>query len=327
MYGRWLERQGRVVILDDGRAQRRADYTKALVMYRRILSEFAEGESRFRDEAKNAVERITSPTVSVQVSNVFLPDSEVEFALSWRNVKSIDLTLSSIDLTSDVNLGASPSWLRIDHPPPCARIRNWKKRPKTRAITSPGSDRIRIDPKLPAGAYLLQARAAATSERALVLITDASIVVRTDTSKMVVFACNALTGAPIANARLSCWERHGENGHDVAHSFDATTNADGLAEVGLGAGAVHEHLRSHRPGQRPAGICHGFEGRTVRRTRVSGASTPTPIGPPIAPRKPCSGNSRRGDSMGRRPRIPLAPRFITRSLIRAGRKSPTDRRS
>ena len=233
MYGRWLERQGRVVIVDDGRAERRPDYTKALIAYRRILSEFAEGESRFRDEAKNAVERITSPTVSVQVSNVFLPDSEVEFALSWRNVKSIDLTLSSIDLTKDVNLNASPSWLAAITPTPGAQIRNWKKETEDKGDHEPGSDHIRIDPKLPAGAYLLEANGGGTHERALVLITDASIVMRTDMSKVVVFACSALTGAPIANARLRIWERHGEDGHDVANSFDAMTNTDGLAEVGL----------------------------------------------------------------------------------------------
>jgi hypothetical protein len=235
MYGRWLERQGRVVILDDGRAQRLPDYTKALVTYRRILTEFADGESRFRDEAKNAVDRITKPTISVQVSNVFLPDSEVEFALSWRNVKSIDLTLSSIDLTSDVNLVTSPSWLASITPPPGARIRNWKKETDDKGDHVPGFDRIRIDPKLPAGAYLLQASSGTESERALVLITDASIVMRTDTSKAVVFACNALTGAPIAKAHLRLWERHGENGRDVTKSFDATTNADGLAEVSLGS--------------------------------------------------------------------------------------------
>ncbi len=234
MYGRWLERQGRVVINDDGRAQRLPDFTKALLIYRRILSEFANGESRFRDEARNAIDRITNPTISVQVSNVFLPDSEVEFALSWRNVKSIDLTLSSIDLTNDVNLGTSPSWLASITPPPGARIRNWTKQTDDKGDHVPGSDRIRIDPKLPAGAYLLQAGSGTESERALVLITDATIVMRTDTSKTVVFACNALTGAPVAKARLKLWERHEENGHDVAHSFDATTNADGLAEVSLG---------------------------------------------------------------------------------------------
>jgi hypothetical protein len=232
-YARWLEQQGRVVILDDGQAQRRPDYPNALVYYRRFLGEFAEGESRFHEEAKQAVDRITKPSVAVQVSNVFLPDSEVELGLSWRNVKSIELTLSAIDLTRDPHLGTSPDWLSSITPPPSARVRTWKKETEDKGDHEPGSARIRIDPKLPAGAYLLQANDGGATERALVLITDATVVVRSEASKAVVFACSALTGAPLPNARVRLWERHSENGRDVARSFEATTNADGLAEVGL----------------------------------------------------------------------------------------------
>ena len=232
-YGRWLEQQGRVVILDDGQAQRRPDYTKALATYRRILAEFAKGETRFHEEAAAAVDRITKSAVSVQVSNVFLPDSEVEFDLAWRNVTSIGLSLSAIDLTRDAHLDAAPNWLASITTPPSARLRTWKKETEDKGDHEPGVARVRIDPKLPPGAYLLQADGGGTAERALVLITDATVVIRSDASKAVVFACSALTGAPIANARVRLWERHGENGRDVARSFDATTNADGLAEVGL----------------------------------------------------------------------------------------------
>ncbi|HSY52364.1 MAG TPA: alpha-2-macroglobulin family protein, partial [Thermoanaerobaculia bacterium] len=232
-YARWLEQQGRVVILDDGRAQRRADYANALVYYRRVLSEFAKGESRFYEEAKGAVGRITSPSASVQVSNVFLPDSEVEFNLTWRNVKSIELSLSAIDVTRDPHLDTSSNWLASIAATPSARIRTWTKETEDKGDHEPGSARVRIDPKLAPGAYLLQANGGGATERALVLITDATVVVRNDESKSVVFACSALTGAPIPNARVRLWERHGENGHEVARSFDATTNADGLAEVGL----------------------------------------------------------------------------------------------
>jgi uncharacterized protein YfaS (alpha-2-macroglobulin family) len=233
MYGRWLERQGRVVILDDGRAQRRPDYTKALTIYRRILDEFADGESRFRDEAKNAADRIANPTVSVQVSNVFLPDSEVEFELSWRNVNAINLTISAIDLTRDVHLDASQNWLESITAPPSARLRNWKKSTDDEGDHEPRTARLRIDLQLAPGAYLLQASGGGSAARALVLVTDANIVLRTEASKAVVYACNALTGAPLANARVRLWERHNEAGRDAAKSFDATTNSDGLAEVAL----------------------------------------------------------------------------------------------
>ncbi len=232
-YARWLEQQGRVIIREDGQAQRRPDYTAALAAYRRILSEFTEGESRFWPQAKEGVDRITRPSVSVDVSNVFLPDSEAEFTLQWRNVKSIDLTLSAIDLTRDARLGASESWLQSIDVPTSGALRTWKKETEDKGDHEPGSARMRIDPKLPPGAYLLQANGGGNKERALVLVTDVTVVVRNEASKDVVFACNALTGAPLANARVKLWERYVENSHNISHSFDATTNADGLAEVGL----------------------------------------------------------------------------------------------
>jgi uncharacterized protein YfaS (alpha-2-macroglobulin family) len=232
-YARWLEQQGRVVIRDDGQAQRKPDYTAALAMYRRILSEFKDGQSQFWEEARDAVDRITKPAVSVEVSNVFLPDSEIEFELQWRNVKSIDLTLSAIDLTSDVRLDTTGNWLDTIAEPKSGILRTWKKETEDKGDHEPGSARIRIDPKLPPGAYLLQANAPGNRERALVLVTDATVVVRNEASKAVVYACNALTGAPLANARVRIWERHDENRHPVVHSFEATTNVDGLAEVAL----------------------------------------------------------------------------------------------
>jgi len=147
-------------------------------------------------------------------------------------VKSIDLALSSIDLTRDARLEASEAWLDTVTAPNGA-LRTWKKETEDKGDHEPGSARIRIDPKLPPGAYLLQANAPGNKERALVLVTDATVVVRTEASKAVVYACSALTGAPLANARVKLWERHDEDSHSVSHSFDATTNADGLAEVGM----------------------------------------------------------------------------------------------
>ncbi len=232
-YARWLEQQGRVVIREDGQAQRKPDYIAALTAYRRILSEFTEGETRFWEEAREAVDRIIKPSVFVQVSNVFLPDSEAEFELQWRNVKSIDLTLSAIDLTSDARLNTTEDWLDTIIEPKSGVLRTWKKETEDKGDHEPGSARMRIDPKLPPGAYLLQADGGGNGERALVLVTDVTVVVRNEASKTVVYACNALTGAPLANARVKLWERHDENNHNIAHSFDATTNADGLAEVGL----------------------------------------------------------------------------------------------
>jgi len=70
---------------------------------------------------------------------------------------------------------------------------------------------MRIDPKLPPGAYLVQGDASGNKERALILVTYATVVVRNEASKTVVYACNALTGAPLADARVRLWNGHDEN--------------------------------------------------------------------------------------------------------------------
>jgi len=229
---RWLEEQGRVIIREDGQAVRRPDYPGALAMYRRLMTEFTLGESRFYQEARTAVDRITQPSVAVQVSNVFLPDSEAEFALEWRNVTSVDFTLSAVDLTRDPHFEHSQDWLSSIASASSARIRSWRKETGDKGSHEPGSERVRIDPRLPPGAYLLEANGAGRPSRALILVTDATVIIRSAAAKTVVYACNAVTGAPLANARVRLWERHRDS-HDVANSFEATTNSDGLAEVAL----------------------------------------------------------------------------------------------
>src|SRR5688572_19275195 len=84
------------VVVEDGEVQRRADYPRAIELYRRLLTELAKGESPYRDNAQHAIDEIINPTVGVSVAGTFLPDSEQEVLLTWRNVKRIELTLTSV---------------------------------------------------------------------------------------------------------------------------------------------------------------------------------------------------------------------------------------
>ena len=59
---------------------------------------------------------------------------------------------------------------------------------------------MRIEGKLPVGAYLLEAGVVRFHARDLFLITDASLVLKSSAKQALVYFCNALTGAPIANA-------------------------------------------------------------------------------------------------------------------------------
>ena len=97
-----MEGQGKIIPLANGCWSVEPDYAKALELFRRFTNEFAKGETRYWDDAKNQIKNITDPEVNVSVGNVFLPDSEIQYQLNWRNVKRITLTLYATELNRDV---------------------------------------------------------------------------------------------------------------------------------------------------------------------------------------------------------------------------------
>src|ERR1044072_6980093 len=102
-YAEWMGNYGSVQPLEDGQLQEQPDYEKALELYRRLLREFSKGETRYYDQALEQIKNITEASMSIAVSNIFLPDSELMYALNARNVRRIDLALYKIDLTRDVH--------------------------------------------------------------------------------------------------------------------------------------------------------------------------------------------------------------------------------
>jgi len=64
------------------------------------------------------------PTVQVVVPSVFLPDSEIQYHVTWRNIARIDFTLTRIDLTRDVRFAEKIQQRRLaasDHSEAAAR--------------------------------------------------------------------------------------------------------------------------------------------------------------------------------------------------------------
>ena len=101
-YAEWMNSNGVIRQLDDGQWQQEVDYVKALELYRRLTKEFAKGETRYYDQAQQQIKNITTPTIGLGVSNIFLPDSELQFGLNARNVRRVDFALYRVDLTRDV---------------------------------------------------------------------------------------------------------------------------------------------------------------------------------------------------------------------------------
>ncbi|HEX4647075.1 MAG TPA: alpha-2-macroglobulin, partial [Verrucomicrobiae bacterium] len=236
-YAEWMMNNGRVITLKDGGWSQEPDYKTALEMFRRLVKEFKKGETRYYDQAEQQIKGITEPQVQVSVANVFLPDSEIQYSLNWRNVKKIDLALYPVDLTRDVQLaGQDPrrnDWLQSIDLPGREKIKSWSRDTKDKGDYKPGADTVHLDGKLPAGAYILEVRGGGKSSRDLVLVTDASMVLKTSGRQALVYTCNAMNGSPLDDAEVKLWERYYENNEWHWRESSKKGNSDGIAVFDL----------------------------------------------------------------------------------------------
>ena len=241
-YAQWMHDVGPMREID-GQWRTQPDYPKALALFRRLTREFVKGETRYFDQAIQQINSITSPSLGVGVSNIFLPDSELQFQLSARNVRSVTFALYAIDLTRDIPGGDSldkdegtgelVNWISRISTGGKQSVRTWTKTFDT-ADYKPVSEQSRVEGKLPMGAYLLEATSdvATVKARDILLVSDASIVLKSSGTQALAFFSNALTSAPIANANLTLWENYYDNGSHWRR-LRATTNAEGLAKFSL----------------------------------------------------------------------------------------------
>ena len=101
-YAAWMAQSGNIRQVSAGNWQQEPDYVKALELLRRLTREFSKGQTRYYDQAIEQIKQIVEPSITVAVSNTFLPESELQFTLAARNVNRIDFALYRIQLTTDV---------------------------------------------------------------------------------------------------------------------------------------------------------------------------------------------------------------------------------
>jgi len=230
----WICTSGRETRTEDGARRHEPDYPAALTLYRRLVRVYSNGETRYHDDALRRIEEITAPDLGIAVSSFFLPGSEIEFHLSWRNVSEVDLALYPIDLSTDANFSGdddSRSWLdRVTLPGrPASRV--WSRPTHDAGDHVPGQQTVTLDPALPTGAYVLEARASGERVRELILVTGAALVTKTTGAQALVYVCDALSGAPREGARISLWARSYENRAWGWQHLRGTSDADGLAKL------------------------------------------------------------------------------------------------
>jgi len=258
-FAEWMQSQGRTIVLPDGNWRQEPDYVKALELFRRLVSEFQKGETRYWDQAQQQIKNITNPQLGVSVGNIFLPDSEIQYHLNWRNVKSIELALYPVELAREVNLNESGThWLHTIEVSKLERLKSWSHDTKDKGDYKPGNEAVRLEGKLKPGAYVLEAKAGGQKARDLILVTDASLVLKTSGRQALVYFCNALNGSPLANGKVKLWERWRENNTYRVREQSKETGQDGIAVFDLAtrqnnnleifASAIVNDRQAFRPG-------------------------------------------------------------------------------
>jgi uncharacterized protein YfaS (alpha-2-macroglobulin family) len=241
-YAEWMNNAGTIRPAGDGQWRQQRDYAKALELLRRLVREFRKGETRYFDQAEALILEITRPRLGVGVSNIFLPGSEVQFGLNARNVKRVDFALYKFDMVRDVRFSRAAdtdegeteneTWIQ-KLPITGPAVKSWSKNIETSEPYEPFDEQVRVNGQLPAGAYLLEAKSGSLSAREVVLVTDASLVIKASNRQGLLFFADAITGAPLANANVALWESYYVNNKWHWRRLRQTTNADGLAHFAL----------------------------------------------------------------------------------------------
>jgi alpha-2-macroglobulin len=230
--GVFLEERGDLVQRADGGEEWRPDYAGAVARYKQLRSELKKGETRYHDEAGERIRRITAPELSVGVDRFFVPGSEVQYHLRWRNVKEVELALYPVDLTRDVERDAggedrSPSdfvgRLRLAGGAPAVR---WTYATGDEGEHRPGHQALVVKDPPAAGAYVLVARGGGEESRELVLVSDVVLSAKAVGGKVLGWLTDLESGKPIQEARVFLWERwHDGSWHQ--RTAEGVTGADG----------------------------------------------------------------------------------------------------
>lgn len=228
-YAEWMVSYGNVIPLADGNWRQEPNYVKALELFRQLVKEFDKGETRYWEQAQQQIKSITEVQVGVGVQNIFLPDSEIQYYLNWRNVKRVDFALYAVELNRDVNLHDDQGWLHSVKTSGLEKIKTWSHETADAGDYKPGNNTLHLEGKLKPGAYLLEANGGGKSSRDLVLVSDATLLLKASGKQALVYFCNALEGEPLGAAKIKLWERWHDGNRWQVRESEKTADKDGIA--------------------------------------------------------------------------------------------------
>jgi uncharacterized protein YfaS (alpha-2-macroglobulin family) len=232
-HAQFLQRSGRRIEHDDGRVTNEPDFEAALAVYRRILREFTKESSAHWEQARQMIEEISKPIAQVSVDTHFLPGSLVRYRIDYRNTPRIRLTLHKTNLGTEFNPAAFKGEIHqwIQGLKTGETVQSWTIEGRETSPHSQGQVVKTLATTPPPGAYLLVCTAnGAETTRALVLVSDTSLVLKASSEQTFVYVCDVLSGEPRPEQPVVLWFGHYDrNDTWIWKSLTATTDASGLA--------------------------------------------------------------------------------------------------
>lgn len=236
-YAEWLQRSGRLVLPANGPWGRLPDAPRALERYRQLVADYREGESAYWHQARAQVEALLAEQIGISVEGAFLPGSEVQFHVTWRNLSAVEWTLRPVMLPRDVafadNRRGTGEWLQAiaaTAPP----IHMGTINTREDGFHNPGATNVVLPAKLATGAYLLELMGGKASARELILVSDVVLTLKTSAHKTLAWLTEVNTGQPLGDATVKLWLwRQEPSGQSKWVSFERSTDSGGVAAFDL----------------------------------------------------------------------------------------------
>ncbi len=258
--------------------ERGNDFNGALAAYQGLLKNFQRGDSQWVDNARQRIKDITEPKLNMGVSYTFLPDSQVQFHLGWRNVQEAMFTLYKIDLSQHMQLDSTRSLTDSERGMDnysdiiqrlvknrqyvyLPKERSWRRTLKNEGkhlwySESKGlAEWLKPDDQkefdfsqgvLAPGAYLLFVSAGHATAYDLILVTDMGLVTKVAGHSALFYAFDSSSGAPRQNVNVKYHYRYyTAQGQWVWEEGQGQTNEQGLLEAVLKTSEQRNYGHQH----------------------------------------------------------------------------------
>jgi alpha-2-macroglobulin len=201
-------------------------------------------KSPYVADAREGVEQVTFPRLSMASTHVHLPGEKFAIDLQTRNLKSVSVRIMKVPLDE---LYQSPRWLddpEVSFGDPRQTYEKWGQHFPAGKVHQLGHDTgddglhrpitSKVDvPPLANGAYVVEALAGDAGEliwRSLLLVSDLSVAAKFDRDRIVAFVADSFTGKPVAGATVVIRQKHVRERRTTVRHSTLTTDGRGLAE-------------------------------------------------------------------------------------------------